>query len=453
MNTEVHMGRFTVLSHRWASAVMAGCLVFLGVMSPAFVWAQDSDASPPAERVPQAPAAQATEQQDPVQYQVDEASARAALESELASAKRFEAEVAALLKPDGQLNTTLGDEAPIMLASLSTRCGILANSAMHDEVRFILLGYQARALSALASHEPANPQQQPSRLEQLKEVASQIQALALPGAQAAADYWVLLASLAEQSGGDASAAQVHALAERLLQAYLDKHADDAYAAEFLIDTRLSLARLLNQRGAQRQLADQLVKVGELPPDSPRRIEVKALRDSLARLDATIRFESITTQLEPWRSSNYLGKPLLIHIYADSVEPSVRMIDSINQRIVSGSVGGIAVVSIRVGDPVASTVSPPWPTLPVQLEPGGVLDQLGVVALPTLAWLDENGRLASIGTTVAVLDQLASVRPERPDASGVDAAQGTDSGDEQVQNNLETGPAEPESEPVILPKKN
>lgn len=452
MKTEVHMGRFTVLSHDWSNAVMAGCFLLISVMPTALVWAQDRDDAPPAERSTPPQAAQATEQEGLAQAQVDEATARAALESELASAKRFEAEVAALLKPDGQLNTALGDEAPAMLASLSTRCGILANSAMHDEVRLVLLGYQARALAALASYGRVDAQEQPSRLEQLKEVAGQIQTVALPGAQATADYWSLLASLAEQAERDASLAQAHVLAEQLLQAYLDEHADDAYAAEFLVDTRLSLARLLDQRGAQRRVAHQLAKIGELPPDSPRLIEVKALRDSIARLDAKVRFESISTHLEPWRSSNYLGKPLLIHIYSDSVEPSVRMIDSINRRIVSGLLGGVAIVSLRVGDPVASTMSPPWPTLPVQLEPGGVLDQLGVVALPTLAWLDKNGQLGSIGTTAAVLDQLASIRSKRPDEPVVDEAQGMVPADEQTPNNLETGPAESKSEPMILPKK-
>ena len=106
--------------------------------------------------------------------------------------------------------------------------------------------------------------------------------------------------------------------------------------------------------------------------------------------------------------------MLIHVYADRVEPSVRMIDVISRSIVEGSLSGITVVSLRVGEPVASSAAPPWPTLPVELEPKGVLDQLGVAALPTLAWLDEKGRLASIGTTPAVLDQLAALHPDEPD---------------------------------------
>ena len=335
---------------------------------------------------------------------------RAALESELASAKRFEAELEALLLPSGQLDTSQ-DDAPIKLMSLATRCGILSNSAMHDEVRLVLLGYQARALAAMTS---VRSPQDPGQAEQLNDVAQQIAAIELPGASAAADYWLLIADMTQQASSKQPPTKRQARTERALQAFIRKHGQDPAAGEYLLDTRLSLAELMDQRGAQRGVAKQLQSIGELPEDSPRLGETIRLSKSVQRLGTPIVFESISTQLNNWRSSDHVGKPVLIHVYADTVEPSTRMIDVISRQIVEGTLSGIAVVSLRVGDPVAGSNTPLWPTLPVQLEPDGVLDQLGVTALPTLAWLDEQGQLAAIGTTAAVLDQLDAIQREEPE---------------------------------------
>lgn len=343
---------------------------------------------------------------------LDEERARAgqaALESELASAKRFETELNALLLANGQLNNT-EDDASAKLRSLATRCGILANSATHDEVRLVLLGYQARALSALAADQAKGVDWG----EQLSDTAGQIAAIDLPGAAAAADYWRLISDIAQQAATDKSPTQRQAQIEQLLSSFIDTHAKDDSAAEYLIDTRLSLAQLMDQRGAQQDAKQLLDQLADLPADSQRLGEAKQLHASIARLGKPVRFESISTQLARWRASDHLGKPLLIHVYADSVQPSVRMIDVISRSFVEGAISGIAVVSLRVGEPIAGTAMPPWPVLPIPLEPDGVLDLLGVTALPTLVWLDENGELASIGSTTAVLDQLARIVPAAPD---------------------------------------
>ena len=339
----------------------------------------------------------------------DEAADLTALESELASAKRFEAELEALLLPNGQLDTAQ-DDAQIKLTSLATRCGILSNSAMHEEVRLVLLGYQARALSAMASVRPA---QDPGQAEQLNDVAQQIAAIELPGAASAADYWLLIAEMTQQASAKQSPTKRQARTVKALATFIRKHAQDPAAAEYLLDTRLALAELMDQRGDQPAVAKLLTDIGELPDDSPRLADTNRLAKSVQRIGTPIAFESISTQLTNWRSTDHIGKPVLIHVYADSVESSTRMIDVISRRIVGGTLSGIAVVSLRVGDAIAGSNAPPWPTLPMQLEPNGVLDQLGVVALPTLAWLDDQGNLASIGTTAAVLDRLDAIQSPPP----------------------------------------
>ncbi|MFK7788977.1 MAG: TlpA family protein disulfide reductase [Phycisphaeraceae bacterium] len=381
---------------------------------------------------------------DGSQEQDDISADQASLDSELASAKRFEAELDALLLSNGQLDSTRSDALP-KLRSLATRCGILANSAMHEEVRLVLLGYQARALSALASLVPADQAEDAGWIEQLNDTAQQIMAIDLPGAAPAADYWQLIGEVSRQAATKKPPTQRQALIEQLLSAFIDKHAKDDDAAEYLVDTRLSLAQLMDQRGAQRDVAQQLDKLGDLPADSQRLGEAQQLRQSVARLGTPINFESISTQLTRWRASDHLGKPVLIHVYADSVEPAVHMIDVISRSIVEGSLSGIAVVSLRVGEPIAGTNAPPWPTLPVQLEPNGVLDSLGVTALPTLAWLDEQGKLVSIGTTPAVLDQLSRIVPAEPDDQ---AEQADDRAEPAVGTDLNQDPSpDPAAEPA------
>jgi len=426
------------MSHNQTNSQRLPAIAALGVtLAMGFATAAQDDTTPPTEPVPEPPV---QSEADEAQAQADEAVSQAALESELASAKRFEVELDALLLPDGQLDTTQED-ARIKLNSLATRCGILANSAMHDRVKLVLLGYQARALAALASVEP--PGDELDRVEQLNDVAQQIAAIDLPGAVASADYWLLLADLAQQSSDNLSPAKRRAQIERSLRVFIEAHGDEPAAAEYLLDTRLSLAQLMDQRGAQRGALRQLDQIGELPADSPRLEEVKRLRESIARLGTPIAFESISTELMTWRSLDHLGKPVLIHVYADSVEPSVRMIDRISRRIVEGTLSEIAVVSLRVGDPVAGSSAPPWPTLPVQLERRGVLDQLGVTALPTLAWLDGEGRLVSIGTTTAVLDQLDTLRPDPAEEDAPDEAIEPDvesNAESNAQPDVQTGEA-------------
>jgi hypothetical protein len=428
------MSRYISTSDHLPRIGLAGFMAALVALSAMPVLAQD-DTPPLAEEAAMQPVG-IDAQTDAERAAEEEAAAQAALESEFASAKRFEVELESLLLPNGQLDTSQ-DDAPIKLMSLATRCGILSNSAMHDEVRLVLLGYQARALAAMTSVRSA---QDPGQAEQLNDVAQQIAAIELPGAAPAADYWLLIANMTQQAATKPSPTKRQARTERALQTFIRKHAEDPAAAEYLLDTRLSLAELLDQRGAQHGVIKQLESIGELPKDSPRLTETNRLRKSAERVGTPIVFESISTQLNNWRSTDHIGKPVLIHVYADSVAPSVRMTDMISRRIVEGTLSGIAVVSLRVGDAVAGTSAPPWPTLPVQLEPDGVLDQLGVTALPTLAWLDEQGQLASIGTTAAVLDQLDVIQRDEPaDVPAPDASKQPD----QPAESQTDEPAEPD----------
>jgi len=331
----------------------------------------------------------------------------AGLEDELSNAMRLRAELDALLTADGRLRIEAGESGPARLAGLATRCEVLINSAVNDRTRGVLLGCKARALAALTQFEyAANPAGSGQlRLGQLRAVADQISALDLPSAAPASDYWQLLADLADTERSNASPRSKRALAEELLAGYIEHYADLPVGIEYVADVRLSLARILDERGDQLAAADQLDHIGALSADDPRTAEVERLRSRAERVGTPIAFEGLTTRLNYWQSARYLGKPILVHVYADSVASSVALIEQMSQAIAEGELVDCTVVSLRLGEPVPATPEPEWPVLPVDLNPGGVLDRLGVDALPTLVWIDAQGRLASIGYIPAVLDQM------------------------------------------------
>lgn len=298
------------------------------------------------------------------------------------------------------------------LPKIATRCEVLANSASDEPTRLALLSIRARALAALARLDTRSTGQLPGTdwLGQLRGVAKQIKAFDIDSAAAEGDYWLLLADLARiaRMGGVIDDRQ--ALAERLLTAYIARYEEDSEALEFVTDSRLSLAKLMDERGDQSAAARQLGAMGEMPEDSPRMQQTQPMRERIASIGRQVNFEAITTGLTRWRVADQSGNPILIHVYADPIPASVKMIDQIKTVISGRSLGGFSVVSLRVGDALPGSVAPPWPVIPVELEPGGLLDNLGIDALPTLIWLDQQGRLTSIGRTISVLDQ----QPTAPD---------------------------------------
>lgn len=417
------------------SSIRQVCLAALMTGPSILTLAQDTPTTTfeNAEQPDQAEAASQPEQPDVNAAPAEDAGEQTLSQViELASALRLKSELDAMLTAEGRAAPSAADGEDNPLAGLATRCALLANSAQSLQARAILLDCQARANAALAQVEAdASSQTYQRRLQQLRSAAEKLRQLEVPIAQPSADYWLLLADLADTAQLSAGIASRQALAEELLSAYLEAYRDNELAREYVIDARLSLAQLMDQRGDQAQALAQLEAIGDLPADSPRKTEIDRLTASAQRVGKSIDIEGVTTQLKVWRLSQHAGHPVLIHIYADAVEPSVAMIDSITQAIAQESLGGCTIVSLRVGEPVSGARLAPWPTLPIGLEEGGVLDQLGIDALPTLVWIDAQGKVASIGHTTRVLDQV-------PQAPRDEASQP----ESQPESQLESGPDKP-----------
>lgn len=468
--------------HRFKTVVCYGCLGFCtalllcALLGPVATYAQDQPRdAPSSDEQPQTPPKEegdtpapgpdpdAVPDPDPdpdLEDQVDPISLR----KELDSARRLAEQVDELLTDEGRLSPDAGQEGLARLKSLVTRCEVMGNSTVNDRPRALLLATQARALAALSRiEEPrgkADNAIAPQRIDQLRQTAQQIGALDLPAAEPTSGYWQLLSELDTNARSRASITSRQALAEQQLRGYIRQHKDDPMANEFVVDARLSLARLLDQRGDQFGAGKQLKAIGVLDEESPRAVEVQQLTARTQLIGQAIELEAVTTQLQLWRLSDQKGSPLLVHVYADAVEPSVAMIQQVQRIIATRALGGFRLVSIRVGEPVQGTVVPPWPTLPLDPKPGGVLEQMGVDRLPTLIWVDPQGRLASIGHTLAVLDQMPKPKPEpgpepasKPQADHPDAGGGQDTRENEVPPEVEPesgaveGSVEPESEIV------
>lgn len=332
--------------------------------------------------------------------------------AELASAYRLRDELDSVLSEQGRASSGVGTAGDTRLAGLATRCVVMASSTRSELARAVILNCQARANAELARFEADGLEQaRQRRLKQVRAAAEALRLLDVPGAGVSADYWETLADLADTAASDQPIAQRHAQAEQFLNHFIRAYAADPAGREFVTDARLSLARLLDERGDQRGVAKQLDAIGELPEDSPRRVEAERLRAGVARIGKPIKIEAVTTRLSVWRLSDFAGQPVLVHVYADAVQPSVVMIEQIQQAIASQKLGGAAVVSLRVGEPVPGSAQTPWPTLPIDLQPDGILDRLGIEALPTLIWIDARGKIASIGHLASVLDQMPGGKPE------------------------------------------
>ncbi len=386
------------------------------LLTAVIAWGSLTSPAQAGDEPTQTPApAQPEQGDDPSQTQGDQAFSQVI---ELASAYRQRQELDLLLTAEGLAVSGAEDADDHRLADLATRCEVLANSVQSQQARAILLDCQARAYAALAqiqTDETGQPSQR--RLQQMRSAVDKLRKLDVPIAKPLADYWLLLADLADDAQSDASVASRQALAEQRIKAYLEQYQDHELVRDDVIDARLSLAQLLDQRGDQVLAKEQIDAIGPLPESSPRRPQIDRLLASASRIGMTVELEGVTTQLKLWRLSEHLGKPVLLHVYADAVEPSVAMIDQITQAIIDQSMGGSTIVSLRVGEPVTGTRTAPWPTLPIGLESGGVLEQLSIDALPTLVWIDAQGKVASIGHTAAVLDQmpkLATPNPAEPD---------------------------------------
>lgn len=426
------------------------CVVWAALSCAAPAWGQpiedatpDSPAAAPVEPAAQDESVQAPDPAgvntaDPSAEERNQLTHRLELAAQHAAAVELELELSGLVGSDG-LPVELGNaEVRDALRDVATRCDLLSHGAGEPQALRVLAETQARAHNALVQDAAAhgNASDVARGLTQLRHAANRLAGLEVPGADAVGAYWRMLADLIDVNRTVAEPHSRRLIARELFAHYVGNYAEDAEqdpaASAYLADVRVALARMLDEAGRQQDAVDALGDLASAEPGDERYEQVRGVVARHRRIGGPVAFELMGPTGQPWRVADQAGRPLLIHLYQHGVEPTAGSVQALRRAIAQARHGGFAVVSIHVGAVEPGQALPPWPTL--VLEPGsrGVLDALGVDAVPAYVWLDAEGRLASIGRTPEVVARVPVA--EEP------AAEQTNPTDGPVEESADEAPA-------------
>jgi len=354
--------------------------------------------------------------------------------SQHAMAARLDAELADLLHEDGLLTASGSADLRDRVTDVATRCGLLARSADEPVAKQMLYETQARSYNALAQDAIASGHavEGARQLRLLRSAAGRLGQVDSPGSREIGAYWEMLADLIDANRTIASPTDRHLFARELLTRYVESHpSDEAGHDHYVIDAQIALAQMLDQVGDQSGAAEMLGPLGEIESDNPRYKEVQPVLEHLALVGQGVEIDLPMRSGHRWQSESHRGRQVLIHIYAAGIGPDVQTLRSLRDAIANADVGGVVVVSIRIGLPQGITDTeafPPWPTAladPALPATAQLLESLGVDSVPAFVWLDEASRLASTGLTLEVLEQRPPLTEATDDENAAESGGGHD----------------------------
>lgn len=302
-----------------------------------------------------------------------------------------------------------------------------------DRVEAGSIALQAYHVLTRLAQQTQNARELAYRVGQLRSTAWKTKRL--PGASAVVvgDFWLLLADLIDINrtglGIDTSQQQAIQRLERFLRDYLptrtlgtkaqvvfsdtDATIDPAMGGEhleILRDVRLGLLELYDQRGMTRQACRLIHEIHrDLPPGDTRTTGYLASTFGYCSLLGQ-RFEAQlqTVRHGVWSSEDYQGQPMLIHLWADWVGPS-RVFEELRSVYASYQPRGLAMISVNVyADHTATQPGVDWPVCMQSPEDEGLRRLFMIHSLPRFILLDPKGRVASVASSLAILDQVESM---------------------------------------------
>lgn len=333
-----------------------------------------------------------------------------------ATARELERELSGLIGPDG-LPIALGP-GPVReaLRDVATRCELLAHGTGEPIALEVLYASEARVYNALVQDAAAHgePVDVARGLAQLRDAARRLGDLDTPSAATAGAYWQMLADLIDANRTIDNAADRRVLVREMVSRFVEEYGDvpgqDGPDSEYVLDARVALARLMDEAGQQQAAIEALGPLTDLSEDDPRYEQVQAVVAHHALLGREVELELPASDGGAWRLSDHAGKPVLVHVFAQGVGDSGESVPALRRGIAEARLGGYAVVSLHVGTLIPGRALPPWPTALVEPGRRGVLDALGVDAVPMYVWLDHAGRVAAIGRTLDVVRQIPAPPP-------------------------------------------
>jgi hypothetical protein len=171
------------------------------------------------------------------------------------------------------------------------------------------------------------------------------------------------------------------------------------------DAKVVLLGLYDQRGQSRQaraLYEQLL--ASQPELTPALHEGFGYLEQLGQPVEGVVFR--TDRGEPWSVTANRGNVVLIHFWSDWYEPSGFMFDALRSMYQRYKDKRVAMLSVNVSSLAAGVAGrASWPTARLTVQEVAGLRGIGVSSLPRLVLIDGQGRLAAVGSSLAVLDQV------------------------------------------------
>lgn len=350
-----------------------------------------------------------------------------------AALAQLEAQINAMLTPDGlvapdaAVEGDVGDRADRLPASerLERIASRSREVARQHEGR-PTIEYQARqvelrAYNALAQDAVAHDRAAEAsyRLTQLRNAATRAKRADNRFAEATGGFWLLLADLTDINRNTADIAGRQAQAVSKLEAYLDAHEADATPEAIGTRVTAALIRLHTQRGDNARACELLAQLREgLPAGDAHLASLSDVAAVCELIGQRAAFEVQTLSGGAWSVAGQAGSPVLIHFYADWSPHTRPMFESIEARAAAWEAAGVSLLSVSVGPTRRGAADQPWPVAQASWTGPGPVSALDVRGLPWLVVLDERGVVRSAGQSDAVFERLDDLLESR-DAAETD----------------------------------
>ena len=313
-----------------------------------------------------------------------------------------------VLAPSGVPIASFEQSPRDVLVDLASRAGVLARQPLGVQTQLAAGNLEMRAYNALAqSAQQANrPGEASLRIAQLRSSAQQIQQLSVEQAPAVGAFWLLQADLMDiaRNHPDLASRQTHSIAQ--LQKFLDDHGQ----SEMALPVKVALLRVALQAGQSDRVGVLWLELRRsLGRDDPQRVYLEQARVVLELLGEPIELNLTTVEGQTWSLAQQRGRPVLIHVYAPGHGPSLALVESIEKMSQALGEARVSMLSLAVNQAGADGRDLSWPV--VQLaDDNPVWKTLGATALPWLVVVDADGKVAAVGQTAAVLEQIESLAP-------------------------------------------
>ena len=341
----------------------------------------------------------------------------------LSDLRSLRQEIRQLITPDGRLREHAGTQVDTQqLGRLAEFAQQIADIAISPSDQLEAHSLALLVYGTLAQHTQTNgdDRQATHRAGQLRSAALSVLRIGSTAADGLGEFWLLQADLLElkRSRLDLHSHQRQAI--KRIEQFITRRVEAQHAAEpgdgapahsaMLRDVKLTLLQLYDQRGLTEDTWRTVMDLkATLSPDD---------HATSKYLDTHFGYTSLIGQVfqitmpaddaTAWSSKDHQGRVILIHLWADWVPASAQAFHVLSAVHEQYHDRGLSIVSVHAAPRAnPSIMLPPvnWPTVSTPAAAAEICRWFLVQSLPRFVLIDRQGRLAAIGGSIAILDQL------------------------------------------------